>query len=195
MRTLALDLATKTGWALESSEGLKCGTVLLSPGRSRPHRTKWLNLIWWLDCMLRLHGFRHVVQEAPLVYGMTRISAVSTAYGLAAICEGWCEWKGIPYSQINVQTIKKHAIGKGNCKKGLMVAAAQIKWPDLDIKDDNAADALWLLDCYNAKEAKEADEPGMEKRWSVPAYRPQAMGEARDPLRRGIPDPFGYDSE
>jgi len=56
----------------------------------------------------------------------------------------WCGKHGIPYMGVPVGTIKKHATGKGNAsKEGMVVAAIENGWQP---KDDNEADALWLLD-------------------------------------------------
>jgi hypothetical protein len=52
----------------------------------------------------------------------------------------------IQYQGVPVGTVKKHATGKGNSNKDAMVEAARSKWPDIDIKDDNQADALWIWD-------------------------------------------------
>ena len=57
-----------------------------------------------------------------------------------------CLEKGIEYKGVGVGTIKKHATGNGHAKKDAMILAATLKWPDINIIDDNHADALWLLD-------------------------------------------------
>jgi Holliday junction resolvasome RuvABC endonuclease subunit len=77
---------------------------------------------------------RHAGTDAAHVYG-----------GLMAILTSWCEKHGIPYQGIPVGTIKKCATGKGNADKQAMIEAAKHAWPDQDIKDDNQADALWVL--------------------------------------------------
>ena len=51
-----------------------------------------------------------------------------------------CQIIGIP-----VGTIKKHATGKGNASKEMMIEAARKKLGYKD-DDDNEADALWILD-------------------------------------------------
>lgn len=47
--------------------------------------------------------------------------------------------------------VKKELAGKGNAKKPEMVAAARERYPELDITDDNVADALGVGLCALAK--------------------------------------------
>lgn len=77
---------------------------------------------------------RHLGTDAAHVYG-----------GLLAVLTAWCEKNKIPYEGIPVGTIKKHATGKGNANKDMVLAAAREK---LDYTGDSydAADALWLLE-------------------------------------------------
>ena len=65
--------------------------------------------------------------------------------GIIAIISEHCELKEIPYQGVPVGTIKKFATGKGNSNKEAMLAAARERWPELNIVDDNQADALFLL--------------------------------------------------
>lgn len=56
------------------------------------------------------------------------------------------EEKQIPYSALSPSEIKKHATGKGNANKDLMVEAAKKRFPLVEVIDDNHADALWIHD-------------------------------------------------
>ena len=58
-----------------------------------------------------------------------------------------CEQRSIPYRGIAIATIKRRATGKGNAQKDAMIEAAHREWPGRPIKDDNEADALWILVC------------------------------------------------
>jgi Holliday junction resolvasome RuvABC endonuclease subunit len=73
-------------------------------------------------------------------------TAAAHAYGgFLGMLTAWCEELSIPYNGVPVGTIKKHATGKGNADKAAMISAAVNRgW---NPKDDNQADALWLLDC------------------------------------------------
>jgi len=77
---------------------------------------------------------RHEGTAAAHVYG-----------GLRAVLMAWCEENKIPYTGIPVGTIKKHATGKGNASKEMMIEAARTEFGyDGDSHDE--ADALWILD-------------------------------------------------
>jgi Holliday junction resolvasome RuvABC endonuclease subunit len=58
----------------------------------------------------------------------------------------WGDDNHIPYRGYSPSEIKKHATGKGNSGKPQMKTAAEAKWGNMDKKDDNEIDAMWLLD-------------------------------------------------
>ena len=140
-RILALDLGTKTGWALREPSGVILhGVADFKPGRFDGGGMRYLRFTRWLD---DLHGNgisalwfeevrRHAGTSAAHVYG-----------GLMATLTAWAELRGIPYEAVPVGTIKKHATGKGNANKDAMIAAAQER--GFDVTDDNEADALAIL--------------------------------------------------
>ena len=66
--------------------------------------------------------------------------------GFIAILQAVCLEKNIEYQGVPVQTIKKHATGSGNAKKDDMIFSASMKFPKINIIDDNQADSLGLLD-------------------------------------------------
>lgn len=142
MTILAIDLGTKLGWALSD---LEAGTINLSahrnhesPGMRFVRFRKWLREM--LDSGVDLVAYedvrRHQGTEAAHVYG-----------GLLAILQEECDSRQVPvpYTGVGVGAIKRHACGKGNADKGLMVAAAGRRWPDFR-GDDNEADARWIWD-------------------------------------------------
>jgi len=55
----------------------------------------------------------------------------------------WCEANRVAYAGVPVATIKKHATGKGNAGKDLVIAAMRAR--GFDPGDDNEADALAIL--------------------------------------------------
>ena len=65
---------------------------------------------------------------------------------LQAVIEIHCHDCRIDYKGYSPGEIKKYATGKGNASKDVMLAAARERWRDIDVIDDNHADALWLLD-------------------------------------------------
>jgi len=75
-----------------------------------------------------------------------RVKGFGVTAGICALAEFWAQDVGAVISRVSPSEIKKHAVGKGNAKKDELVVAAARKWPDQDIKTNDQADALWLLD-------------------------------------------------
>src|SRR5690606_35283955 len=73
-------------------------------------------------------------------------AATHVAHALIGATEAVAAERGIELTSRHTATIKKHALGKGRGDKAEMVKAARAKWPDVELVDDNHADALWLLD-------------------------------------------------
>ena len=138
MKILAIDPGTKCGFALGPYES---GVWNLSPGRHEGGGMRFLRLRAYLaeaakDVNLVVYEEvrRHLGTDAAHIYG-----------GIVAIISEHCEEYSIPYKGVPVGTIKKSATGKGNANKEAMLAAAREKWPEVNIVDDNQADALFLL--------------------------------------------------
>ena len=140
---LALDLGTSTGWALRAPAGqVVSGTQSFKPGRFEGGGMRYLRFRTWLAEVQATAGpigavyfeevRRHAGVDAAHAYG-----------GFLATLTAWCEHHGIPYSGVPVGTIKKHATGKGNADKAVMIAAARAL--GFAPVDDNEADALHLL--------------------------------------------------
>jgi Holliday junction resolvasome RuvABC endonuclease subunit len=83
-----------------------------------------------------------VVFERP---GGRHVAAVIVQSEIQGQIKVICEDHKIEYRAYSSQEIKKFATGKGNCGKPAMIAAAKEKlgYPG---KNDNEADALWLLE-------------------------------------------------
>ena len=140
---LALDLGTTTGWALRSSDGaISSGSASFRPRRFEGGGMRFLRFKRWLAEIKDMTGGidalhfeevrRHVSTDAAHVYG-----------GFLATLTAWCEHHQIPYQGVPVGTIKKHATGKGNAGKDLVIAAMTALGHAP--ADDNEADALALL--------------------------------------------------
>lgn len=145
MNVLGLDLATTTGWASSSHGVITSGTICFKGSRYEGGGMRFLRFRQWLREILDIEKpevvyyeevRRHMSTDAAHVHG-----------GLLAVMQAELEAAEIPYMGIPVGTIKKKATGKGNADKITMVNTAKWKWPDQDIKDDNQADALWILQC------------------------------------------------
>jgi crossover junction endodeoxyribonuclease RuvC len=137
-RLLALDLGTKTGWAVSPIES---GVWNLASRRFEGGGMRYLRFRQHLTEALQgvtavyfEEVRRHLGVDAAHIYG-----------GLLAILSEECERRNIPYSGVPVGSIKRHATGKGNADKEKMLTFARARWGKI-VTDDNHADALWILD-------------------------------------------------
>lgn len=149
---LALDPATKTGWAVRNDESgsIVSGVWDLSTGRHEGGGMRFLRFRAKLNEVFELQGkprfvayeevSRHLGTTAAHVYG-----------GLIAEATELCESLSIPYTAYPVGTIKKFATGKGNAGKAKMIKAAEKQWPGHTFEDDNEADARWIAELAYSK--------------------------------------------
>jgi hypothetical protein len=140
MTVLALDLGTKTGWATRVGGVVASGVCDLKGSRYEGGGMRFLRFRRWLDDVAA-EATEIVFEEVRAHKGT---DAAHVYGGLLAMLTAWCEEYRVPYRGVPVGEIKKHATGKGNAKKGAMMAAATARgW---SFADDNEADALWILD-------------------------------------------------
>ena len=152
MKILAIDPGTHCGYALSPFES---GVWDLSPRRYEGGGMRFVKLRNYL--IKACEGVDMVVFEE--VRGHKGTDAAHVYGGIVAIITEHCELKEIPYSGIPVGTIKKYATGKGNSNKEAMVKAARGRWPDIDLVDDNQADALHLW-AWAQEEYNKLEDPG-----------------------------------
>jgi len=139
MNLLALDIATTTGWATEYASG----TWDLSIKRDE---SAGMKLIRFRAKLKELHDtdpLDVIVWEKPAGQHKSAIIHASRLVGAVML---FCEENSIQWSEYSASDIKKHATGKGNANKEKMIEAAKHKWQDVEVIDDNHADALWLND-------------------------------------------------
>ncbi|HEY2757507.1 MAG TPA: hypothetical protein VGJ01_17395 [Pseudolabrys sp.] len=147
---LALDLATKTGWAYGSPGAVpKSGSLRFA----REGATMAAHLVGcrkWLVDFIAVNETRLVVFEAPLtpdlMRGRTNISTIRLLIGLAAIVEECLYGRGIDVREARVSDVRAHFLGsnrfkRDEAKRATKELCARIGWPAVD---DNAADALAL---------------------------------------------------
>lgn len=138
MRLLALDLATKTGWA--HSDGAS-GVQDFSPRRGDSPGMRWLEFKAWLGRLLDSAPADVIAYEQAHHRGG---AATHVAHSLISCVEQVAAERGIEVTSRHTATIKKHALGKGRGDKDAMIAAGKERgWK---CADDNECDALWLLD-------------------------------------------------
>jgi hypothetical protein len=152
---LSLDLGTTTGWALRSRDGsIVSGSQSFKPQRFEGGGMRYLRFTRWLseiavtgetaeDEVKRVNDtmLDHIVFEE--VRRHAGVDAAHAYGGFMSQLTSFAERHKIPYEGVPVGTIKKHATGRGNANKLLMIAAME----HLGYKpaDDNEADALALL--------------------------------------------------
>lgn len=143
MNILALDLGTTCGWAAFCDGKIRSGVWDLRPTKFDSHGQRYLTFRRLLETEIVIDGVekiyyeavrRHIGTDAAQMYGgyMSHVQSVCLDHDVA--------YEGVP-----VQTIKKHATGKGNGDKQQMIDSAIKKFKNINIIDDNHADALHLL--------------------------------------------------
>jgi len=147
---LALDPGTTTGWALYYRGQIISGVVVLDSKRIEGPGMRIVRLETFLDRIEMEYGMptlvmyeevrRHLGTHAAHFYG---------AY--TGLIQKWCEDRKIEYTSVPVQTIKAFALGPSREKKrekskAEMVRAANSVFGK-KIKDDNEADACFILAC------------------------------------------------
>jgi Holliday junction resolvasome RuvABC endonuclease subunit len=140
MNILALDLGTKTGFAIYNGESIVSGTKKLRNSKSASG-LRFVDFRRWLIDTIKSYRineiyyervYRHCGTEAGHVYG-------GFLYHLAAVVEELnVKCTGIP-----VSTIKKLATGNGKATKEDMMKAARNN--GFNPLDDNEADSLAIL--------------------------------------------------
>lgn len=171
---LALDLATVTGWAFwRPGADVRSGVCKLP--RTGEDVGRFLCAFEdWLKPFLELERPARVVFEAPiLTAGKTDINTARKLMSLAAFTEVVCRRSGIrQYFEVNNATVRKHFVGVGRARdrrtlKDLTLDACRARgW---DPRDDNAADALAVLD-YAAATL------GLDVPWQTGVWFPQHVG-------------------
>jgi len=139
MNILALDLATRAGWAYSIDGEISSGVFDFASDGHKGMRA----IHCWTDLnLLMKHKFTHIYYEKPFRHMSNQ----------AAHMFGW--WEGLMYMALanNSQpepiqaaptAIKKFITGKGTAKKNDVIAA--VEKLGYHPKDDNEADAVALL--------------------------------------------------
>lgn len=146
MRILALDPATKCGWAARLNGFLCSGTWDLTRRRDESDGMKLVRFRAKLNELAAELKPTLVVFEAAR-HGATKMQgALVHQSKMQGVLEAWCADNGFEYKGYSPSEIKKYATGKGNAKKELVTAAVQERWGLSPGGDDNEADAIALLE-------------------------------------------------
>ncbi|NQZ57238.1 MAG: hypothetical protein HRT88_07185 [Lentisphaeraceae bacterium] len=138
MKILALDVATKTGWCNNTSSGVwdfKLKRDESSGMRLIRFKAKLAEI-----CKLERPDLVVFEQTAGRFRGALIVQAE-----IHGVMKNFLDDQGIAYRSFAATAIKKHATGKGNAGKPLMMAACREKL-GIEPIDDNHADACWIYD-------------------------------------------------
>ena len=139
MKILALDIATKTGWAIENFSG----TWDFSLKKGDSDGMRLLRIRARVKEVVESENIDLVVWERAA--GLFK-SAIITESELIGAVKLFCEENKLNYTSYSATEIKKFFTGKGNAKKADMLNEAKRRFPNRNIKDDNEADAIALLE-------------------------------------------------
>jgi hypothetical protein len=140
---LAVDLGSKTGWALRGVDGaITSGVQQFRPNRFEGGGMAFLRFSHWLSEIAETTG-----PIAAVVFEEVRAHKGALAAhvygGFLAHLEAWAEFRDVPYQGVPVGTIKRFIAGKGNADKQTVIAA--VKARGFAPADDNEADAIAIL--------------------------------------------------
>jgi Holliday junction resolvasome RuvABC endonuclease subunit len=144
--TLALDLATTTGYALlRADERIESGAVKFAPKAKDTPGARWIKFTTWLGEMVAAHpNIALVVYEDVVFIGGPGGAYACQVYGgFVALMQMFFDRRGIPYIGHGVPEVKKKWTGRGDAKKDEMIA--RCKELGFNPTDDNEADAIALL--------------------------------------------------
>lgn len=145
---LALDLGLQMGWALSEGGTIMSGSCSLKGDRFEGGGMRYVRLRRYLHNLLdESSNRRGPFQSSQVYYEEVRRHASTSAGhvygGFLATAQALFEERQIPYQGVPVGTIKKHATGRGNANKDLMIKAARARGHNP--VDDNEADAICIL--------------------------------------------------
>ena len=149
VKMLALDIATKFGWAVGSAESIPLfgSHQLPKPRYEGDFSARFLALAQWLHDAIDMHKPDMIVYEEPV---MPRGVEMSTTWattrlliGLVSWADGVAEDRGLKAFEVNNSTWKKHFSGSGRAEK--IDTIRRCFSLGLHPADDNAADAIGIL--------------------------------------------------
>lgn len=138
MKILALDPATKCGWAT----GTAAGTWDLSVKKDESSGFRLVRFKAKLREICALESINLLFYERP---GGRNTNPIITQSEIIGVLKDFCIENQIEFRGVSSTEIKKFATGKGNAGKPEMIKAAQDKLGYTG-SDDNTADAMWIYE-------------------------------------------------
>ena len=161
---LALDIATRTGWAYAGPDQVAAWPDVPLAARAHPRPRwglidissagagagRWTRYVDRLTDLLSLTKPAVIVYEAPLSsVGMPNAHTAVILHGLVAFTEYTAARWRIVHRPAHISTVRKHFLGRAprdgraKAKAAVIDGCARRGW---DISNDNIADALAVLD-------------------------------------------------
>lgn len=164
---LALDLATRIGWACwKKGHAPHYGSHKL-PSAQLPNGGVDLGRFasaysLWLQDMIKAFGVTAMAFEAPILPGNTQIATARKLMGLAVMTEYIGNRLGLRYFEVRAPEARKWFFGKGGGKRSEMksMAVEECHRRGFQPKSDDEADALCVLDFAAHCLGLETDWPG-----------------------------------
>lgn len=141
--TLALDLATCTGWALRDEKD-QCHSGAWKLGDSSDPGGRYLTLWEYLEGLRLAHGMPRLVAEKPIIY-QGRLSGARVAFGLLATVQLFGRLHDQRVEEIDPNVVKKAVTGNGGADKKAVFRAVGELYPDQLLGGFDQADALAVL--------------------------------------------------
>lgn len=149
MKVLALDIATRLGWAVGSAGSLPLfGAHQLPKARyDGDFSGRFVAMAQWLHDMIDMHAPTLIAYEEPLmprgVEMTTTWATTRLLIGLVSWADGVAEDRGVAAMEVNNSTWKKHFVGNGRAEK--IDTIRKCFSLGMQPPDNNAADAIGIL--------------------------------------------------
>lgn len=145
-RLLALDLGTRTGWALlQRGTPPRFGTLELPKANEGENQVRFAMLHAWLGRLHEQQGYEALAFEQPILPRRagelaTTLHTLSLLWGLAAVTQLFAGQQDLPCEAVAVRDAKKALTDKALATKDEMVVAA-LKVMNWKVANDHEADA------------------------------------------------------
>jgi len=141
IKILALDMATKLGWATNVALPISSGVEVFDVNRGASPGARYFKFVKWLQDRIKEIQPDLVVYEQASQRGG---AATEILIGFTTHLQSVCFMKKIEHVAIRADHIKIFATGKGKAEKEDMIKAYINKFNIIPI-DDNHCDAMWIL--------------------------------------------------
>ncbi len=141
MNILALDLATKTGWAhIENGQLRSSGMIDFTKKRGEDNGILFLKFRKWLLEFLNNYNIDVIPYEQAHFRGG---AATELCVGMQTHCQSAAREMGCNLYPVHTGTLKLWATGHGNSPKSKVMKKAE-QLANKSIKDDNESDAICI---------------------------------------------------